>query len=127
VDIYKAEKVGHDILEVFLPESNKWAMLDPDYGCYCTKDNIPLSIKEIAAFLKHGVKIDVIDPVGKRALKPIYNLTPYQPPFCFSRDMLSNSRMVVEKNYLKMLKNYTNKIVIYGEKGKKKIIHRQDL
>ena len=121
VDIYKSDEVGHDITEAFFPELKKWVMLDPDFGCYCDKDGVPLSIQEIAYFLREGIKIDVVDPVGKKALKPIYNLTPYQPPFSFRKDMLSNHRMVVKKRYLNLLSQYTRKIVIMGRKTRKVI------
>ena len=126
VDIYKSEKVGHDILEVSFPKEKKWVMLDPDYGCYCVKDGAPLSIQEIAYYLREGIRIDVVDPVRKKALKPIYNLTPYQPPFSFRREMLSDQRMVQKERYLQLLSDYTNKIVIL-DRGKTKIIYKKDI
>lgn len=41
------EKFGHSVVEVYVPDLNKWVMFDPSYGVYFLNRNAPLAVLEL--------------------------------------------------------------------------------
>ena len=58
---------SHVIVHVFLPETNRWIVLDPSFNTYAVGDEKrPLNIVEITTALRNGKKINtVVNGVGK--------------------------------------------------------------
>ena len=51
---YGGAGMGHVATEVWSNKLNKWIFLDPQFGIYAQKDNVPLNIFEIYQFKKVG-------------------------------------------------------------------------
>ena len=50
---------SHWLVHWYNTSLGKWVMLDPTWGAYCMKNDIPLSIGEIRGMLANGTKFDM--------------------------------------------------------------------
>jgi hypothetical protein len=108
---------GHIVMQVFLPEMNKFAMIDPDYGAI-VRDNSQniLSIQEIANLVRKEPNSILIEDIGnKNWLKAIYNNPEPMPDFAWTPDKSGKVRMVGKEHYLQVLKDYSAVYWIYDK------------
>jgi len=112
------QELGHVVMQVFLPNANKFAMIDPDYGAIVRdgSQNI-LSIQEIAILVRKQPESLIIEDIAnKNWLKEIYNNPEPMPDFAWTPDKSGKARAVIKDHYIHLMKEFTATYWIYDEK-----------
>ena len=110
VHLFKDQNGGHTVIQVFLPEVKKFAMIDPDYGAIVRDGTHKiLSIQEIATLSRQNPSSFSIEDIGKKYwLKSIYNNSEPMPNFSWIPEKNSGKRMVIKPDYLRVLRDHTS-------------------
>lgn len=103
------KKNGHIVMQVFLPEQNKLAMIDPDYGAITRdKSGKVLSIQEIAVRLREKPDAVVIEDIGNKTwLQNIYDQVEPMPDFSWTPDKSGKVKTAEKESYRQMMKDFT--------------------
>jgi len=94
---------GHVVIQVFLPKTKKFIMIDPDYGAIVREKsaNRILSIQEIAILVRDKPNSIRIEDIGKKQwLKTTYDNPEPMPNFAWTPDKSGEAKTVSRKNYL---------------------------
>jgi hypothetical protein len=118
VQLYTEDrKAGHIVAQVRDPQSERWILIDPDYGAIVRgEDRRCLSIQQVQKFVAEGRadRLCVEDVGNKCWVQADYNLpSQFMPPFAWTVDAMSFDRAVVPEQYQSMLGKYTREIVVY--------------
>lgn len=89
----------HTNVEVFIPEYNKWVVIDPSFGCYFTFDGVPMSSIEINHLLLEN--LERVNDIKVNYIKYKKNL----PKWNKSLFLMYNNIMFIEKYLLPVIKN----------------------
>lgn len=102
---------GHVVSEGYVEETDRWVMLDVDYGAVVVDhEGAPLSTAEIAEVLEvEPDALHVRDLAEKSRLLTLHDGAP-APSFRWSPLTCSEQKMVNESSYRKLLTSYTHEL-----------------
>lgn len=115
VRLFTKDVRAHQVTQVFLPQSNKYAMIDPDYGAvFQDSTDKYLSLQEIAIeYHKKSKAFRIVDITNKHWLKAIYNHEEPMEDFAWTPDK-AWVKTIYKDYYLKLMNSYTYEYWIFS-------------
>jgi hypothetical protein len=93
---------GHVVAECFVPELNKWIMVDPQVNAIVFANGIPLNAVELAEAIHDGKKIDIPKAQNREQVETYLNfISPYL--YYFSVKFDNRENVIVDYNLTEQL------------------------